>query len=100
MKDIGSASSATRTAQQTDQARFWANGASTATPAGQWVSFADSIATDKGLSTLESARMSAIIGAALGDAGVAAWEAKYAYNTARPITAIQQSPDAGIADPA
>ena len=100
VKDIGSDSSATRTAQQTDQARFWANGGGTATPAGQWVSFADGIATGKGLSTLESARMSAIIGAALGDAGVAAWEAKYAYNTARPITAIQQSPDAGIADPA
>ncbi len=68
-------------------ARFWADGGGTFTPPGHWLD----IATGQmdGLSTMQAARLSAMVGASVADAGITAWETKYNYNTFRPITAIR-----------
>lgn len=50
--------------------------------------------------TLEqNARLFALVNLALGDAGFAAWEAKYLYQFWRPIVAIRRSADKSRVDP-
>jgi hypothetical protein len=95
---LGGTTSIQRTVQETDQARFWPT-ASAPGPSGQWLNLSDFVAQNNNLTTLQTARLSALVGASLADAGIAAWEAKYTYNTARPITEIQESTDPAIADP-
>lgn len=89
--DLGSATSTTRTADQTDIAKFWAGGAGTATPPGQWNMIAQEVSEMKCLTLGENARLFAMLNMALADAGISAWDAKYAYNLWRPITAIQNA---------
>lgn len=96
---LGGTTSIQRTVQETDQARFWADSIGTWTPSGQWPILSDVVVQNNNLTTLQTARLSALVGASLADAGIAAWEAKYTYNTARPITEIQESTDPAIADP-
>jgi hypothetical protein len=96
---LGGTTSTQRTTQETDQGRFWADSTGTWTPAGHWLNISDVVARNNNLSTLQTARLSALVGASLADAGIAAWEAKYTDNTARPITEIQESTDPAIADP-
>ena len=76
------------TAWQQETARFWADGGGTLTPPGHWVSIGADVSSAQGLDLLESARLSAMIGASVADAGIAAWDVKYAYNLWRPVTAI------------
>jgi hypothetical protein len=59
----------------------------------------DVVTQNNNLTALQTARLSALVGASLADAGIAAWEAKYTYNTACPITEIQENTDPAIADP-
>jgi membrane-associated phospholipid phosphatase len=40
---------------------------------------------------VDEARLFALLNIALADAGIAAWDAKYAYDFWRPVTAIQQA---------
>ncbi|MCI0539608.1 MAG: vanadium-dependent haloperoxidase, partial [Verrucomicrobiales bacterium] len=61
----------------------------TETPPGHWNRVAQQLAERKGLSLLESARLFALLNLALADAGIVAWDAKYAYDWWRPITAIR-----------
>ncbi len=89
VKSLGSATSTTRTAEQADIARFWAGGGGTATPPGQWNMIAQAVSESKCLSIEENARMFAMLNMALADAAISAWDAKYAFNFWRPITAIQ-----------
>lgn len=91
VKALGAINSTVRTPEQTDIARFWASGAGTLTPPGQWQEIAQDIATTRGLSTLETAKMLASLSVALADAAIAAWDTKYAYNNWRPVTAIAQA---------
>lgn len=76
------------TAWQQETARFWADGGGTLTPPGHWLSIAGDIADAKGLSLMETARLGAMVGAAVADAGIAQWDSKYFYNYWRPVTAI------------
>jgi membrane-associated phospholipid phosphatase/methionine-rich copper-binding protein CopC len=103
VKDLGSINSTTRTADQTQIAQFWADGAGTFTPPGHWNQIAQNVAATKGNSLLDNARLFALLDISLADAGIAAWDAKYQYNSWRPITAIQQADTDGnpntIADP-
>jgi hypothetical protein len=46
------------------------------------------------LSILEAARLTALVGIAVADAGITAWETKYEYNTWRPVTAINNCTEA------
>lgn len=89
VKEVGSATSITRTAEQSEIARFWVNGPGTATPPGHWNSIAQIIAEREGNTLEENARLFALLNIAGADAAIAAWDCKYAYNDWRPITAIR-----------
>jgi RHS repeat-associated protein len=90
-KDLGSRDSSLRTADQTQSVLFWANGGGSYTPAGHWNDIAATAASVAGKSVLDNARIFAQLNIALADAGIAAWDSKYTFNTWRPITAIRQA---------
>jgi len=95
-KTMGSASSSTRTADQTIYAWFWAS----STASYLWNNVALSLldgarhesdsdwSDHHRLSTLESARLLAQLNLAIADAAIECWEAKYTYVFWRPVTAI------------
>ncbi len=85
VKSIGSASSTTRTADQTDQARFWMEGPQ------PWTRAARQLAIDRGLRTGESARMFAMLYTTGADALISVWNGKAKYLSWRPITAIREA---------
>jgi hypothetical protein len=91
VKLLGSATSTVRTAEQTEIARFWADGRGTYTPPGHWNSIANQLAVAQDFSPSDAARMLATMNIALADAGVAAWDAKYSYVLWRPVTAIHNA---------
>lgn len=74
------------TVWQQETAQFWADGGGTLTPPGHWLEIASSQMA--GLSTMQAARLSALVGASVADAGITTWQTKYAYDVWRPITAI------------
>lgn len=94
VKDLGSATSATRTADQTQIARYWADGSGTYTPPGHWNDIAADLAVAANQSTSTNARLFAQLNLAVADAAIVAWNAKYTYNTWRPITAIRNADSA------
>lgn len=104
VQSIGSATSTTRTADQTVIARFWANGAGTATPPGHWNQIARVIVAQTGLTVGEEARLFALLNMAMADAAVVSWKAKYDYNYWRPVAAIREADTDGnpltVVDPA
>lgn len=100
IKALGGTVSAKRTADQTQIALFWADGAGTVTPPGHWNQIARDLALDRGLSLAETARLFAHLNLALADAAIAAWDAKYGVDDGfgrwRPITAIRNGDTDGI----
>lgn len=88
---LGSRTSSARTADQTDIARFWADGGGTATPPGHWNQIAIDNILQADLNLEASARTMALLNYALADAGISSWDAKYYYDLWRPITAIHQA---------
>ncbi len=98
VKELGSRNSATRTADETLAAWFWANDRDgTSKPPGQLIQITQVVSAQEGLSLSENARLFGLVGMALGDACIAAWDAK--YNTPidlwRPIDAIRETLDDG-----
>jgi membrane-associated phospholipid phosphatase len=98
VRSLGAATGSTRTAEQTEIALFWADGAGTETPPGHWTRIAAEVSLARGLTLVENARLFAVLGAALADAGIAAWDAKYAADLWRPITAIREAEADGNPD--
>ncbi|MEY4179263.1 MAG: hypothetical protein RLY70_2837, partial [Planctomycetota bacterium] len=88
---LGKSDSTTRTAEQTQIARFWADNPGTYTPTGHWNQIANAIAAARGNSVSENARLFAELNTTLADASIAAWDAKFAYDLWRPITAIREA---------
>jgi hypothetical protein len=95
VKELGSATSATRTADQTQIARFWADGGGSYTPPGHWNLIAEQVAQQQGNSLAANARLFAALDIAMADAAIVAWDAKYHFNAWRPITAIQAADSTG-----
>ena len=89
VKTLGAAVGSTRTADQTQIALFWADGAGTETPPGHWNSIAQSIAALKHNTLDQNARLFALLNIAMADAAICAWDAKYTYDFWRPVTAIR-----------
>ena len=89
VKALGAAVGSTRTADQSQIARFWADGAGTETPPGHWNHIAQDVAAAQGNTLEQNARMFALLNLALADAAICAWDAKYAFNFWRPVTAIR-----------
>jgi hypothetical protein len=95
---LGSLTSAVRTAQQTDIARFWL-----AAPSPIWNGVARQIIAARGLDVSDSAKALALMYLASSDASVACWDAKYTFNFWRPMAAIRNGGldgnDATVGDP-
>lgn len=103
VKELGALNSETRTEEQTEIALFWRDAVGTYTPPGHWNVVAQVAATETDGSTAENAVTFALLNVALADAAVAAWDAKYAFSSWRPITAIRNADLDGneltVADP-
>jgi hypothetical protein len=103
VKELGAINSATRTAEQTEIARFWADFSHTESPPGHWNSIARDVAARQGNTLEENARLFALLNIAMADAGIVTWDAKYRYNFWRPVTAIREADRDGnpdtVADP-
>jgi len=93
VKAIGSATSAIRTVDQTNIAKFWAGGNGTVTPPGQWNLIAQTVSAAQGTGFDDKLRLFALLNMAEADAAVVAWDMKYTYDYFRPITAIRQMED-------
>lgn len=91
MMKLGRLDSIERTAEQSEIAIFWADGGGTATPPGHWNRIATDVISQQQLPLSESARTMALLNLALADAGIASWDAKYAYDLWRPIDAIRKA---------
>jgi hypothetical protein len=103
VQSIGSATSTTRTEEQTAIARFWAGSPGTVTPPGQWNVIAQGVAQQSNMGLLETAHLYAVLDMALADAAIVCWDAKYEFELWRPISAIrsadQDQNSATTADP-
>lgn len=84
IKSIGSVNSTTRTAEETEVARFWATAL-----LDIHIGVVRSLANAPGREITRNARLLAIATAAINDAEIAVLEAKYHYQFWRPITAIR-----------
>lgn len=82
---LGAVASAIRTADQTSAALVWAatNGGAT------WQNTALELAKSEGMSTIEAARMLALLAIANADSLISVWDSKYHYDFWRPVTAIR-----------
>jgi membrane-associated phospholipid phosphatase len=95
-----------QTQDELNIAAFWAdtNGnakfGSTETPAGHWVDIMDTVAVNADLTVLQTARLGASLGTALGDAGIVAWEVKNDSDFWRPDTAMHFAGVGGVNDAA
>jgi membrane-associated phospholipid phosphatase len=74
----------TRTAEMTRIAQFYEFGPGTSSPAGQYVELASVLIVRDGLSERDAARVFAVLGVAMADAGIVCWRAKYHYWLLRP----------------
>jgi hypothetical protein len=84
IKAYGARDSIRRTAQETETARFWLMTGPQAYHPIAW-----QIIAARHLKPLDSARFMAMYSAALTDAYIAVFDAKYRYNFWRPVTAIR-----------
>lgn len=87
---LGSSTSRTRTADQTQIAYFWEDGAGSVTPPGHWQVIAQGLSGRFLLSRIENARLFALLSIAQADAAISCWDSKYAHNYFRPITGIRE----------
>lgn len=86
----GARDNADRSEYDTLSVAFWADALGTSGPAGHWNMIAQNVARDRGLSTVESARLFALVNFAAADGFISCWDTKYYYNTARPETDIRE----------
>ena len=70
-------------------AEYWADGPNTVLPPGHWCLFAQFVSQRDHNNLDRDVKMFFLVANAVFDAGIAAWDAKRAYNTSRPITAIR-----------
>lgn len=84
IKAVGARNSTTRTPAQTDIARFWE-----ATGPTIYYPLVRSVAGAPGREVTRNARLFAVTGAAMDDALIAVFDAKYQYAFWRPVTAIR-----------
>jgi hypothetical protein len=85
VKSLGSAASTTRSADQTDMARFWAEGPAI------WTRVTQELSMRHRLRIADNARLFAMIYLTGADALIAAWDDKAAWSFWRPITAIREA---------
>jgi hypothetical protein len=90
IKELGGRNSNKRTAQQTEEARFWLMiGPQSNHPVARQLVLA------RKLDVVDAARFMAVIAAAMADSYIAVMEAKYHYEFWRPVTAIRNGDQDG-----
>jgi hypothetical protein len=92
VKEYGSRNSNKRSSEQTEIAWFWANDRNgTFKPPGHLMDITAVVSRDQDLSLTQNARLFALVGLALGDAGLVAWDQKYSTEVDlwRPVSAIR-----------
>jgi len=98
VKEIGSSGSTTRTPEQTEAARFWAQA-----PVQQARGSFRKFVLDHELDVADAARFMAMMSVTYADGLIACFDAKYHYAFWRPITAIRAGDtdgnDATVGDP-
>lgn len=92
MVTIGAVNSPTRTALQTETARFWVS-----TAPQLWNQVVRQLTLGRGMKAAKAARAYLLVNLAGADAMIAAWDAKFAYGQWRPVTAIRSLADDGSA---
>lgn len=70
-------------------AEFWEDGPGTSFPPGKWMSFGQFVSARDTHTLDQDVQLFFLLGNAVMDAGIAAWDAKAAYDYVRPITAIR-----------
>ena len=86
VKRMGAKNGSARTSEQTEIARFWElTGPATYNPVIRQLS------ASSGFDILDNARLFALFSMVTADAGIAIFDAKYAYNFWRPVTAIRNA---------
>ncbi len=95
VKQLGAAMSQSRTAEQTLTALLWAN-----PPVSDGLMFgvARSTALERNNSTVENARLFALVSMAYHDALQTTFTSQYTYGLWRPVTAIRRAAEDGNAD--
>jgi membrane-associated phospholipid phosphatase len=96
VESLGRIDSTARTADQTQIALFWKDAIGTAYAFGHWNKIAEGVSVAQGLNLLDDARLFAVLNISTADALIACWDAKYAYNFWRPVTAIPFAGDSAI----
>ena len=90
VKSIGSFSSTTRTADETNAAVFWQS-----QPLGLYGGVMRSLSARFGLTTAQNARLFAEVSLAGADGAIGCWSDKYYWNFWRPLDAIRQGANDG-----
>ena len=90
VKAIGQKNSSTRSAEQTGIAKFWYEFSEIG-----WNRVTRTVAKDRKLGLLNSARLFALVNIAMVDAYTAGWDAKFHHNFWRPYTAIRNAENDG-----
>ncbi len=90
VKKLGSLTSTTRTADQTDAAIFWQDHAM-----ALWNRIFRTLAASQGLDIVENARLFAMTNLAAADGAIGCWNDKYYWQFWRPITAIREADSDG-----
>lgn len=103
VKAIGGVNSATRTADQTQVARLWANVGTPTNFLLVWNNVARTVALARDINTVEKARLLALTNISLHDALQTSFASKFVYGLWRPVTAIRRADEDGnpdtLADP-
>jgi hypothetical protein len=89
VKSLGSVASTKRTADQTDMARFWAEGPAI------WTRITRELSARYRLGTADNARLFAMLYLTGADALIACWDDKAFWSFWRPITAIREAANDG-----
>ena len=84
VKELGSSTSTSRTPEQTEAARFWAEA-----PVQQSHNAYRQFVLGRGLDIVDASRLMAMVFVTFADAEIACFEAKYYYAFWRPVTAIR-----------
>jgi hypothetical protein len=84
VRTLGAINSTVRTPQQTEIGLFW-----TEHTGQQYARAFRNLASQRGLSTSDTARLMAMLWAGYADAGIGCWNAKFAFSFWRPVTAIR-----------
>jgi hypothetical protein len=94
----GTTTPSTRTPEQTEIAFFWAGVGVSNAGVAIWNQITQTVAAEHHLSLANTARLFAQVGVANADAFIAGFDAKYAYNYWRPVTAIRAADTDGNPD--